>query len=578
MDNAIKNNDLNKIDELLISGVTLNYENFLSMALRYRVMDHLMKKNICYFDENITNQQIYEIIKTRYDFGIHILKFKKNFCLEKEEFDKNLLKYDDTYINYSKKFLSLVEENNLNCDKYMIEYFIFKHNITDDKTLILYKKQNYIFEQSDLTLMIMRKFSKCIKYMMQEKEIIMNLQNFDFYVNSYNNVVIDDMKYVFEKIQFTEKHLEKALQAKNETVSKYLIEEKNIKISAEACNYYIIMNTNIIKNEDFDNIIFANTEPTIKHLELAFENSNLNVAYYLMKNKNIKQNEKCIEFGIKNLINPNIHKKIYENFKFNSNHLALAIKFKNTDMIEYLIKEHKVDCDDYCVMNYYVSNYYVLNQQAYDLLFGDIQFTPTMLELACEHFDYRLVSDILNQKAFLPKFKIYINKTLFSKNAQNIALNKDKVNKIFALFYQFGYLMDEDDIIITLNKEVSLDEKIIRHYMPTEKFYRECLKPELCPTACKDKYWFRKLCNGTVNTKTIPEIKRTMKKNNISPDYNCFASAKNNIYLWELFKKNIDNSVDNSVDNNKDNNKDDLKNAVKEKKPKKVTKKEKEKN
>jgi hypothetical protein len=225
------------------------------------------------------------------------------------------------------------------------------------------------------------------------------------------------------------------------------------------------------------------------------------------------------------------------NVNFNTQHLALAIKHKKFDLIEFLINKKKIKCDESCIIYYYNNfEYYLNKKEIYDLIFENIDFTHKCLELACERLHVNAIMDILNQRSFMPNFDLYLEILLMKSDA----LKSDTINKILLAFSSFGNKLSEEHIIKFLNRGIYLDENLIKDYKATEKFSTACIHPEYYNAGCKDIYWLRKLCNGNITLKILDEIKKFINKEKIYPDYECFKNAKRDIRLWLLLSKYVD--------------------------------------
>jgi hypothetical protein len=815
INNVINNNDVDKMKEFIESGIKLSiqqinliidkhhvttgyykYYSYINDDDPKKIRNYLKNLNNSFIDGIVTDSDVIKIGSKDPELMAAIIKNKESCNFDLDSF----VSIVPDYSNYCKnniileKMWDIIFFENVNFNYDFFENLIFttlKKSINifkyDEKISNLFRRKNdFIYNQKLLLLLIINKLTKSFEYLISEKNIKMNNLCFSAYLKFYTekntkndnkietetdsendtetdsetdtendtetdtdikkkpkpktkkfhklvnendnktneNANLDEYyEKIFEGLQFTTKELNEAIRAQNNTIIKYLNKVKNIQLDDECFNNYLDINT-CHSNEDYDDL-FKNINLNIDHLEKAIVNNNhyimtylaihrqikldrnlcellikeysftenlqnediehnlkiiidildkndveINPLYltisinnkniglidYLVNTKNIKFNKECFNllsnifnveydwekllklsennliFGssdlehairnqnikvIKYLINekklkfdldcfesltvkfkqninkkcndPNIKNNITDNnieetielldknnnIQYDSSHLLIAIINTNIRFIEYLIKNKNINVNESCIIQYYANYYfYNMNEPIYNLLFDDIQFTQNCLEYACEKLDSKTVINILNQRSFIPNFKICLDKIINKKLSQC-----EPVNQILLTFYKFGNNLSEDDIIKLYNLGIKLDATLIKNYKPTSNFYDSCHNPTLCENACKDIYWLNKLCKSAEYSRLTQskkaEIKKLINTYKLNPDFECISYIYKNKDLFDILTKNMtSNNNSNNFDNTDGNDAKDAKTKKKIVKKKVEKKKE----
>lgn len=553
LDEGIRENNYKLVDKLIDDNImikinTLNYlfigENSNQQKKRIEMVNFIFKKKHISIDPTITKKSILQFNHYNRKFMAFIIKCHPNLILTIDDLEK-ISFYPNSDMEY---FYIWCDTGKLDNSAFLYLLKIFE--LEDDIMLEIYKKHNLNSDHKNLLVSIARKKTKCVKYLVFEKNIKFDDVCFECYVDHYHGEFDDEL--LFKDINFSQIHLEKALLAKNHHICEYLVNKKNIQFNEKCYNYYFDSNYHLIfginNNEPNYEILFANFVPNIEHLYLALTKKNIDIACYLVKHKNLKFDDKCFELYTKhidNVLHANIYDILFNNFHLQSHHLSSAILNKRLNLIEYLMVEKNITCDDMCVTNYYIGGLYKMcNKHIYNLIFENTIFTSKHLELACQFRDDITAINILNQKSFILNFDAYMD-VLLKKNintdvfvypndssvAPNICAS---VSKIILAMCQFGFVMDEKYIILAINNNFILDEKITQNFIPSENFYEYCFFPKRIPTACKDIYWARKMCKNYNTNKDLAELKKFVKKYNIELDYICFKNCNFNIKVMDL--------------------------------------------
>lgn len=592
----IKSRNILEFKNLIKKGFLLNLDNiklickdvgYYDLDNKYNSKTSIINttkfENFCTkikIDSNIQIQDLIALIndKTHIFLFLLITQNFDNFKLTKQILEKVIPKINHYKNNVIKNIINIMNYIPV-IEKEAFEYIIINSEITIEiqKIILNYikTKNNINYDKKTLLILIIKKYQILFDYLLFEKNIKIDDHCYEAFINQnykYNN---EQYNKIFDGLKFTKSYYSRALQTKNLELIKYLINYKNMKIEENFYDLFVNLELlNIFTQEDLNNIL-SNFDLNSEHLTIAIKNNNYEIIDYLIDIKNINLNKNGISPAIE-LLNLNYCKKIFsssENIEFNISHLLCAIKNKKCEISSYLIKEKKINSNEHCILEYYRNKLHLKNDEELDeLIFDNVNFTQLCLDYACQNTHPKGISTILNQNSFYPNFNLCIDSLLKSPGTPN------NLNQILLLFYQFGYKLTHDDIINFFNQNIKLDDKLLGDFKPDEKFYITCKYPELCSSACKDIFWLRKLCNefrGDIKSNNLPKIKRLIKSNNLKPDYKCLENAKNSGELWDfLFDcinfNNIDNNKNDIEENEKNENEQKMENAKIEKKEKKT--------
>jgi hypothetical protein len=183
--------------------------------------------------------------------------------------------------------------------------------------------------------------------------------------------------------------------------------------------------------------------------------------------------------------------------------------------------------------NYYpdISNFKnFLNYSYVDNLnfFNNIQFTEEHLYFSCINVKENITKEILNQK-IKPTKRCFAG--LYEKYPTH-----NCIPKIIECLVYYGYRIDENDLLLTLNYNTKLNDDLIRRVFDIDEifnqtFYNYCtmeFMPKYSENIYNDIYWLRKMCKIARKADDYKTIKNFIKKEKINLDSLCYIYLNTN--------------------------------------------------
>jgi ribosomal protein S18 len=185
-------------------------------------------------------------------------------------------------------------------------------------------------------------------------------------------------------------------------------------------------------------------------------------------------------------------KKDYSFLEKNKNkctckHLIDGFYLENPLLIKYILENNKIKPNDDCYIAYIKKKGYLERKFKYmkeeennnlnfenldfiaDYFLENLKIEQRHLEWAFCCCEYTIIKAIYNYK-YMDKFDIgsCINTGILYWQKSRRGFNK--LNDILYIFYEVGYKLNEHQIIQLTNFDISLDEKLIKHYNKTFRF------------------------------------------------------------------------------------------------------------
>lgn len=344
-------------------------DNFCSET-KFKFNNHLDNLNMFLNNDNfIENCDLSEFLIFAFSKLSSSDKIEDNLLVEKLK--KNKVN------NYNEEnIIILIRNGFLNCLNYIFSSKNIKLNHNMFKEYILYQSNNEFLEEfkdvndndaketsetlnldnfikdykiskEEYKLVIEKECKSLFEYISDKYPVLMDNDLCNSFINHFSKKYFSKEQYgkIFSNINFNNTLLLNAIKNKNTNLVQYIFESEKIKINSQYFNFILEVFLNRKNSKFFVVLLDKNKNISLneKQIDLILKNKNINFIKYLINSNKLQFDNKILELYLDSEVNfKEILQILEKQGEINAEYLALAIKYKNINLIKYLVNEKKL--------------------------------------------------------------------------------------------------------------------------------------------------------------------------------------------------------------------------------------------